>query len=193
MTKSNVCTIKEPMATEILPNLFLGNVKAAESESFLDKHKIRCIIRILEYENIPREVKISYQKIDDIHHFSIPIRDMDTCLINLNKIFDKTSLIIKTFLRSNKAVLVHCKRGHHRSATVVAAFMIKHLKTDYISTVKYINSKRGCALRRDTCMVRWLFRYYRYILKNECENIQPIRDNGVFNFKCIDESSFFSH
>lgn len=184
MVKGNTCPIDEPIATEILPNLFLGNIKAAQSNNFLNNQKIGCILRILEYKDIKRELKFNYTKIDKIHHFAVPIRDVNTCLVNLNKFFDKTSQIIKTCLKSNIPILVHCKRGHHRSATVVAAFMMKYLGTNYISTVKFINDKRGCALRRDTCMVRGLFKYYQSLIGKPCKGLVSFKDENVFNFYC---------
>ena len=185
-----VCLFKnsEPDVNEVLPNLFLGNVKIANDNKFLLKHKIGTIIRILENDDGTRELSIISKKINSINYYIIPIRDVDVCLRNINNIFDQTSEIIKNSLKHDIPVLVHCKKGHHRSAAVVAAFMIKYLNIDFLSAVTYINNKRKCAFRRDTCMTRSLFIYYKYINGKSCSSIIAIKDfkNNVYNYNSID-------
>ena len=159
----STCKFYEPDATEIVPGLYLGNKSSSESIVFLKKQNIRTILRIMEYENKPRQLKMYKYIKDGIQYYDIPIKDIDLCHVNLNNFFDGTSEIIKNSLKNNNNILVHCKRGHHRSGTVVAAFLIKHLKLNYITAVTYINQLRKCALRRETCMVRGLFKYFMYL------------------------------
>ena len=42
---------------------------------------------------------------------------------------------------------------------------------DYITTIKYINSIRKCALRRDTCLGRGLFEYNLLVNQKNCTNV----------------------
>jgi len=176
----------EPDVTEIIPNLFLGNSKIASSKTFLKNNRIGTIIRILENADGSRKLQLIKKKINSINYHIIPIKDVDTCLKNLNSLLDQTSEIIKNSLKNNVPVLVHCKRGHHRSGVIVAAFMIKYLWSDYISTIKFINHKRKCALRRDTCMVRGLFKYYMYTINKECQNLTSVKENNnnFYNYRC---------
>ena len=78
-------------------------------------------------------------------------------------------------LSKNKSVLVHCKRGHHRSASIIAAFLMKNIGVDYLSSMAYINNIRPCALRRNTCMVKGLFNYYL-----ECNGVKECNCTGQF-------------
>ena len=60
-------------------------------------------------------------------------------------------------------ILVHCKRGHHRSGAIIASFLIKYLHLDYDSAVKYINYLRPYAMRRETNMSKHLYAYHLLI------------------------------
>lgn len=188
MTKKDCsCRFKysEPDVTELMPNLFLGNVKIANDKEFISNKKIGTIIRVLENDDGSREVNILSKKIESIDYHIIPIKDVDACSIDLNHILDSTSEIIKDSLKQDVPILVHCKRGHHRSAVIIGAFMIKHHSNDYITTVKYINNRRRCALRRDTCMVRALFKYYLYNTGKEFTKITPYKDDeddDIYNY-----------
>jgi len=150
--KSNICLFQEYDADEIIPNLWLGNYQSAFSSEFLKNHNIKNIIRIMvefDKNNIFKGVK----------YYHIPIKDTDTCVPNIENIFNTCNKIIDNCLNNNEGILIHCKRGHHRSAAVVASYLIKNLKYDYEKTFKYINSLRPCALRRNCCIVRGLYKY----------------------------------
>ena len=185
--KKDECLFYEPDATEIIPHLFLGNYNSAQSIIFLKNNNIKTIIRVLEYNNKPRELKLHKYIKNGIKYNCIPIKDVDTCLVNLNNFFDMTGHIIKESLKINNNILVHCKRGHHRSGTVIAAFLIKYLNTDYMSTVLYINRLRKCALRRDTCMVRGLFIYYMSQFGIKCNKIVCSKCSSCKIYECTCE------
>jgi len=189
LKKDKVCLFKnsEPDVNEVLPGLFLGNVKAATDKDFLRKNKIGTVIRILENDDGTRELSIIPKRVDSIDYYIIPIRDVDVCLRDINPMLDRTSEIIKDNLKNGVPILVHCKKGHHRSAAVVGAFIIKYLDSDFMSAVKYINNHRRCAFRRDTCMSRALFRYYKYINGERCDGIvsfKELREN-VYNYTAV--------
>lgn len=144
----------EKDVSEILPGLWLGNYKAAISSKFIKKHEISCII------NISDDVPNLFDKIDYLH---IPIKDSSICLLNTyrsTKLYDITTDFINQCLLNGKNILVHCKRGHHRSACVVAAYLIKYRNFEYSNAINYINSIRKCALVRNTCMMKALLKYY---------------------------------
>lgn len=161
--KSIHCEFPENDADEVVPGLFLGNYKSSYDKEFLNKNNIRYIIRVLP--------EFDYGKMyHGITYLHLPIKDGKMCSLNLNKMFDYTSdFIAKKLLNKEGGILVHCKRGHHRSAAIVAAFFIKHMHIDYKIAITYINNLRPCALRRDTCMVKGLFKYY-LIKNNICQN-----------------------
>ncbi len=146
---------------EVIPNLWLGNYKAACDKKFLDTYKIKNVVTIMDNFN-------NNCKYKGIRYVSIPIKDKKVCNIDFNDIFDKVSKFIKLCLENNQPVLVHCKKGHHRSAALVVGFLIKYGKADFVKSVEYINKLRPYALRRDTCMSRNLFKYYLYINNKSC-------------------------
>ena len=164
----------EKDVNEIIPHLWLGNYKAAYDKGFLNKYNINYIITIMD----DFDRKISY---NNIIHFIIPLKDKDLCSRNLINIFETTANFINKVLNENSSILVHCKRGHHRSSSVIAAYLIKFLKIKYEVAIKYINFLRPCAFRRDTCMSKGLFQYYLYInnIKN-CE-MKCVKHSEIFN------------
>ena len=147
---------------EIIPNLWLGNYKAACDKKFLNDYKIKNVITIMDnFDNNCRY--------NNIRYVNIPIKDKSVCNINFNEIFEKTNKFIKLCLDKGESVLVHCKKGHHRSAAIVVGYLIKHENWGFVESVKYINNLRPYALRRDTCMSKNVFKYYLHINNKTCD------------------------
>jgi len=151
-----MCNVPEKDVSEVIPNLWLGNIKSAYNKEFLNANKIKNILTVMdEFDN-----KYKY---DDITYIVFPIKDTDVCTRNIISTFDVATFYILNSIKNNEAILIHCKRGHHRSAAIVAAFIIKYLKVDFQSTIAYINKLRPCALVRKTCMTDKLFNYYLHV------------------------------
>jgi protein-tyrosine phosphatase len=151
-------SLYEHDVTEIVPNLWLGNYKAAYDYSFLSKYKINIIITI-------RETFDNTRKYPNIKYLTLGVKDVDVCNINLIPIFENITTFIYNSLKSGNRILIHCKRGHHRSATIIAAYLIKYLHYDYNSAIKYIKQLRPCAFREKKCILEWLYKYYVSIHK----------------------------
>jgi protein-tyrosine phosphatase len=160
----HVMTKFEYDVNEIIPNLWLGNYKSAYNKYFLNTYKIKNIITIMD----TFDEKYKY---DNITYLTIPIKDKFVCNKNMNSIFDLTSVFIEKCLQKNEPVLVHCAKGHHRSAALVVAYLIRFKKGDYVKCIEYINKLRPYALRRDTCMSKHLFRYYLLLNNKTCEMV----------------------
>lgn len=148
--------IGEPSASEIVPGLWLGDEESANNLEFLNKYDIKNIIRFLPGEPTVNKHGINYML--------IPWNDEEIC--NVFKIDRDITLensfnYIENSLSNCENILVHCKRGHHRSASIVASFMIHKLNMDPVKVVNYIKSKRKCSLRRLSCMVRTIIDYHR--------------------------------
>lgn len=144
--------IRESNADQILPNLWLGNALAAKNQNFLTKNDIKYVINVSC--NIPNYFHGS------LTYLNISINDDDVTISDVSKIFEITNNFIYQAYKNNDAVLVHCKRGHHKSAAVVAAFLIKHLKMDADTAIRYINSLRRNTFTRETNMTKGLRKYY---------------------------------
>lgn len=174
-------------ANQIIPNLWLGNYDSQLSYSFLKKNNIKYIIRVMK-EFDPNT------RFRDITYIHIPIEDDKViCNRNLILLFDSVSVFIKRKLDLNEAILVHCKRGHHRSASFVAAFILKYTHYSFDTVTKYINKLRPGAFTRDTCLVNCLYKYYLNIIKNNCQNIKCSKNNGVISCNCLNPSIIYYH
>jgi hypothetical protein len=137
----------------ILTNLWLGNATAAGSNDFIKRANIKHIINITT--NIPNHF-------DDIEYHNFPIQDIDMCSINYDhmiEMYDKAADVIYNTLKSNANIFVHCKQGHHRSASVIAYYLMKYHSMSLLSAIKYIKRKRPSAFCRFTCMLRALVIY----------------------------------
>jgi protein tyrosine/serine phosphatase len=186
---SKKCAIPEADVDELIPRLYLGNYKSSYDEPFLRKHNIKYIFRVMpEFDN-----NKVYNGINYIH---IPIKDNEMCLKNLDKLYDYTSDTIAKILLNqyNVGILVHCKRGHHRSAALIAAFFIKYLKINYNTAAKYISRPRPCALRRESCMVVALREYEKNVInRNVTETIMSccnFSENNRANFSENNRANF---
>jgi hypothetical protein len=162
---SQRCKLPQADVNEVIPRLFLGNQKSSYDEKFIRENHITHIFRVMP--------EFDYNKVfRTVTYIHIPIRDNATCLQNLSNVYNWISDMIAGILLNGKndGILIHCKRGHHRSAAVIAAFLIKYLKLDYSICSRYINSMRPCALRRDSCMVLALKECSPILLTTECKN-----------------------
>jgi len=147
-----MCDILEKDVNEIIPNLWLGNFKSAYDKQFLRNYNIKYVVSIMDNFN-------NNYRYNNIAYLFIPITDKDICTINMNNIFDITTNFILNGLRENVGVLIHCKQGHHRSASIVAAFLSNYLKMNYTNVTNYIRQIRPCAFRRNTCISKKLYEY----------------------------------
>lgn len=186
---SNKCMYDEADACEVVPGIWLGNYDSSLDHNFLKKYKIRYILRL--HQDLPKFTKMMqvdggyiYYGSSDIIYYHIPIKDGDMCHLDVNKLFDNCGKFIHYAVNQHSNILIHCKRGHHRSATVVSAYLIKFLRMKYEPLIKYINSLRKCALRRNTCMTNGLFDYY--LLHNHMKCKKRVCKNSQYYFcKCI--------
>lgn len=171
------CKFEEYDVNEVIPNLWLGNCKAAYNHNFLKTFNIKYVVTIMDDFN-------HNNKLDGISYYIIPLKNKNTCDKDLIPLFDKVTTLIHNLLNSGIKVLVNCKRGHHRSASVVAAYLIRYIGIKYETSIKYINLLRPCALRKDTCMTKSLFDYYLYLTQTKNCNIKCFNEKNIFYCKC---------
>lgn len=153
-----VYKINENDVDMIIPNLWLGNKKAAIDKIFLDNNNIKYVV------NVTGDLPCPF---NDINYLRIPIRDKSDYVCTNNKMAQEIDTALKFILnalQNNTGVLVHCKKGHHRSAGIVMAFLIKYLKMSYLHSMLYINSLRPGALTRKTCLNNRVYQFYVNLL-----------------------------
>jgi dual specificity MAP kinase phosphatase len=126
-------------ATEIFPDLWIGNSKCIEDMVFLTENKFQCII------NCTKDIKFNntYMEAEQVR-LSIDDHPTTNLFDNNMEMFDKLSDIVKYihhYLCQNKPVLVYCSAGKQRSPTVVAAYIMQYGKVTAKQAIEYIKSK----------------------------------------------------
>lgn len=148
----------EPQVTKILPNLWLGDQQSAITGTFIHDAKIKYIINIT-----PDTSKIKFA---GIKYYKISIQDKN--IRDSDQIMDmliEMARIINNALINNQAVLVHCKRGHHRSAALVAFYLMKYHNINLPNAICLIKSKRPRSFRKMTNIL--------CIILNNLQSVHP--------------------
>lgn len=154
----------------ILPNLWLGNWRSAMNINFLKRYNIKYIV------NVTTEIPCAFAGTGPgtgtrVRYYHLKI-NRKRCENNLSfspqqmdlKI-DQAADFIRNGLLQNKGVLVHCHKGHHRSASIVLAYLIKYHGTSFTKGIGYIQSHRPSTFTRPACMVDYVYRYIGYLLR----------------------------
>jgi len=144
-------------ANEILPHLFLGSYFAAKDITALKKYGITHIV------SMPIGIKLHYK-----HDFTyLRFKTYDANEQDLISYFDLVADFIDIVIKNNGTVLVHCMKGKSRSATMVAAYMIRSQGLSVENAVNIIQSKRPIAKPNDGFLAQ--LKEYEQLLK---ENFQ---------------------
>lgn len=141
---------------KIIDGLYLGNKEAAADINLLKKHNIKHIIQVMPTEDLDTTKHIKH-----IHYKCYPIKTEYICNENINHYFSSSCNNIMNAIKNGENILVHCKRGHHRSAIFIIAFLVNCLGWSIKDSISHIRKIRPCALRRDMCMYHLLFDYLK--------------------------------
>jgi hypothetical protein len=137
----------EDDANLIIDGVWLGNYDAAKNIKFVIENNIKYIINATYQSLIP----FSF-----VDYKLLPMSDSDICEENfLSKIREGAAFINKAML-DNIPILVHCKRGHHRSASIVAYYLMVYKNMSLIDALTLIKNKRPTAFRRMACTLKTL-------------------------------------
>lgn len=143
----------ESNANQIMDKLWLGNCKAAHDDQFISTQNIKHVVNATDSIT---------NKFSNIEYTTFAIKDSDACKYNLFYLLDYGADIIHDALSKNETVLVHCKNGHHRSASIVAFYLMKYHGFPLANAVYFIKTIRPTAFRRINCLLRTLIYYSIY-------------------------------
>ena len=146
----NITQVNESNANLIINGLWLGNYQAAFNKEFINSKQIKNIINATD--NIPTNFS-------SINYLVYPIKDIDACHNNLFNMLDNGADFIDKSLSTDENILVHCKRGHHRSASIVAYYLMKYKNMSLVDSIILIKAIRPTAFRRMTCFLQSLIIY----------------------------------
>ena len=118
----------------ILPNLYLGNETSSLNTNFLKENNIKLIV------NCSKDLKFNQDyKCDKVR---IPIDDNK--FFKNNEIFDYLNIVekIHEYRKKKKNILIHCRIGSQRSATILLYYLIVKLDFSYSEGISIIKKKR---------------------------------------------------
>jgi protein tyrosine/serine phosphatase len=141
----------EQNCNQILNNVWLGNYESACDEIFLKEHNIGCVINMTD--NLPN-------KFDFMEYHQYSLKDDTACTENIMPILSDSTSILNQYINKNINVLVHCKRGHHRSASVILYYLVYYQNYSLPDALSYIKNFRPTAFRRWTCILQNFIDHY---------------------------------
>ncbi|XP_075220500.1 protein phosphatase Slingshot isoform X3 [Lycorma delicatula] len=121
-------------ATEIFPHVYLGSEWNASNLEELNKNGVCHIL------NVTREIDNFFPGMFDY----LNVRVYDDEKTDLLKHWDNTFKYITKAKDEGSKVLVHCKMGVSRSASVVIAYAMKAYNWDLKKALEYVQKKRNC-------------------------------------------------
>ena len=125
-------------ANLILPNLWLGNAKAARDEDFLKQNNIFTVFNCSKDIPFHPLAKRCYRVPVDDNLRQDEIRNLELWS------FEIIAKLCKE-IKAGHTVLVHCAAGMQRSAAVVAMYLIATQRISSEEAMAYIREKRPIA------------------------------------------------
>lgn len=137
--------------TEIIPNLWLGNLDLTYDLEFLQEAKITHVLSILEIDHLTPAMAAK-----GVIHMSIRMYDSDEEPIY--NVFPTTSNFIEDALKKGGSVYVHCLMGISRSPTLVAAYLMKTRNISAEEALTFLVERRPIVSPNDgfrAALVQW--------------------------------------
>lgn len=126
----------EKSMDRIIPHLYLGNMEGSYDIDLLTKNRISVIINMaLE---IPENKKVNQYL--GIKYYTY-LWD-DTPNFNILKEMDNVTSFIHSLISKGNNVLVHCRAGVSRSASVVIAYLIRYYGMTPRDAYSYVKNRR---------------------------------------------------
>lgn len=120
---------------QIIPNLWLGNLRGASNKQFMKDKNIHAIVNCT----------ITYPfYFDWIQQYRVPVND-NRNPVNMKTMFDfldKTVEQIDRHIKRKESVFVHCYFGAQRSATIVVAYLMKKYNLTKKEAIEFVKQKR---------------------------------------------------
>ena len=115
----------------ILDNIYLGDISAAENETYLKNFNISIVINCA-YEHRSEYKDLKAYEFNLTDHFPQ----------KLFPAFEIAYKIIKQYNQNNK-IFIHCILGKSRSASLVIFYIMKEKKWDYDKSFEYVKNIRN--------------------------------------------------
>lgn len=131
--------VKLTMAVKILPNIYLGDKRAATSSTFFSKADVTSVL------NMTPNVSNAFCGKETIEYLRIPVYDSHGKR-DVGRMYSYfpiiTEFMYKNSVMENKNVLVHCALGRQRSCAAIAAYLIKFYKMTPLQAMDFIIARK---------------------------------------------------
>ena len=128
------------VATEILTNIWISDYSSAIDKTFLLQHNIKVVFNCTKNKTFTSLDITKYRLAVNDSLADIDTQDM------LDGLNEMTTHMINAY-KTLTPVLVYCHAGIQRSATLIAAFIIRITGIHYTNAIKFIQTKREVAFR----------------------------------------------
>jgi hypothetical protein len=125
-------------ADEIIPRLWLGNVRSSVDEQFIHREKIDVVFNCTKDLPFSYSIPVKYRVPVDDNLQEEEIRNMELWSAEI------TQKLLKEY-NQGKTILVHCYAGMQRSAACVAFFLIARNRQHAHDAMNYIQGRRPIA------------------------------------------------
>ncbi|EGC39024.1 hypothetical protein DICPUDRAFT_148247 [Dictyostelium purpureum] len=165
-------------AQEVVPNLYIGSISAANSVSQLKDHNIT---HILSISTNPPQVKDEFQ--------TLCIHIEDEAKKDISSYFQQCHGFIENG-RKLGGILIHCTAGVSRSATVVISYLMSIFFKPFLDCFQYLRKIRPC-IQPNHGFINQLISYETQLLKNSIQicNTTPIASAANNNCNIENEKS----
>lgn len=129
---------------EVFPGIFLGNASSAHDIDRLKHLNIAYVLNACHGNDLSLSLVQVHSKSDYEEHgiAYLGIPSLDLTSYPLHRHFGESTDFIRIALQSGKKVLVHCKMGISRSATLVVAYLMEAERMNCMEALKVVRSKR---------------------------------------------------
>jgi len=134
---SELCDTKDienHPATQVLPHLYLGNMRDASNMAILAKLNIRYILNVTakpRMDSLPPGFQYKH------------LEAADNGFQNLRQFFEEAFAFIDEAKKANTGVLVHCQAGISRSPTIAVAYLMKQYLMGMADAYKFVKTRRS--------------------------------------------------
>lgn len=152
-------------ADQILPNLWLGNLKAAQDEQFLKNAGIQVVFNATKDAPFHSSIRRRYRVPVDDNLQEAEIRNMELWS------YEIVYKMMKEY-KEGRPILVHCHAGMQRSPAIVAMFLMVLYRMSADQAKYYIRNKRPIAFLPSANFEKAMRGFERSLAKNLMEGIE---------------------
>jgi predicted protein tyrosine phosphatase len=151
-TYDYLCRFGDPYATLVVKGLYLGSVYHLNKD-YLSYLGVNYVVSAIESKYFPKNLEeiASFSTLDsepdtantiNLYHLEITDDGTQASKQTLGSVLDIIVTKLHQNIENGTICLVHCHYGISRSATIVAAYLIKYKNFTVLEAIKYLRSHR---------------------------------------------------